>query len=536
MVAGVARMPTPLLNIALDLSANLAEQDRYDRLVAAIRRIIPCDAAALLQLVGDELVPVASVGLLPDVRGRHFRVSEHPRLARILSSEGPVRFTGADLPDPFDGIIAAEDPVHGGVSASVVDLRVHACLGCVLRVEDEIIGALTFDALNPSAFDQVADDTVATLAALAGAAMRTANLITALEESCRRKGLEAEQLRGEVRLRGGGAIIGHSPGVAALRDEIVMCASSQLTVLITGETGVGKELVARGLHQRSDRASRPLVYVNCAALPGSIAESELFGHIRGAFTGATDARPGRFEVADKGTIFLDEIGELPASVQPKLLRVLQSGELQRVGADRTLNVDVRVVAATNRNLAEEVRLGLFRADLYHRLQVFPIHVPPLRERREDIALLAGFFLDQSRTQLGLGPVHLDPRAREVLERYPWPGNVRELEHVMMRAALRASGGQRRIRVIVGTEHLGLQLRPDGPNGSVVDPGTPCGATIPEMSLGDAVDEFKRQRIRHAVTASSGNWAAAARNLGMDRGNLHRLSRRLALFEEKSQQN
>jgi anaerobic nitric oxide reductase transcription regulator len=197
-------------------------------------------------------------------------------------------------------------------------------------------------------------------------------------------------------------MVGASPALQRLLEETAMVAGSEMTVLITGETGVGKERVAQQLHELSRRREEALIHVNCAALPESIAESELFGHVAGAFTGAARDRAGKFEVADGGTLFLDEIGELPLTLQPKLLRALQSGEIQRVGSDRVHRVNVRVVAATNRDLQREVERGRFRADLYHRLAVFPLRVPPLRERREDVPLLAAHFADLARRGWGSG--------------------------------------------------------------------------------------------------------------------------------------
>lgn len=214
-------------------------------------------------------------------------------------------------------------------------------------------------------------------------------------------------------------------------------AGSDLNVLISGETGTGKELVAKAIHEGSPRAVNPLVYLNCAALPETVAESELFGHVKGAFTGAISNRSGKFEMADNGTLFLDEIGELSLALQAKLLRVLQYGDIQRVGDDRSLRVDVRVLAATNRDLREEVLAGNFRADLFHRLSVFPLSVPPLRERGEDVVLLAGYFCEQCRLRLGLSRVVLSPGARSHLLNYGWPGNVRELEHAIHRAVVLA---------------------------------------------------------------------------------------------------
>jgi transcriptional regulator with GAF, ATPase, and Fis domain len=212
-----------------------------------------------------------------------------------------------------------------------------------------------------------------------------------------------------------------------------------MTVLIMGETGTGKELVARAVHERSMRRERSLVKVNCSALPGELIESELFGHEKGAFTGATGRQVGRFELADGGTIFLDEVGDLPLKLQAKLLRVLQEGEFERLGSGRTIKVDVRVIAATNRNLVEAMGRGRFRADLYYRLNVYPIQLPALRERREDIGLLAEVFLGEASRRMGRRLDRVPGEVVEVLRRYEWPGNVRELQNVIERAAVVSTG-------------------------------------------------------------------------------------------------
>jgi anaerobic nitric oxide reductase transcription regulator len=261
-----------------------------------------------------------------------------------------------------------------------------------------------------------------------------------------------------------------------------------------------------------------------------LAESELFGHVKGAFTGAHDNRAGKFEVADGGTLFLDEIGELPLSIQPKLLRVLQSGEVQRVGSDRLLRVDVRVIAATNRDLSEEVRAGRFRGDLYYRLSVYPLHVPPLRERRDDIPLLSGHFLDLARARLGVGQLRLTPPAREALRNHDWPGNVRELEHTLLRAALRASEGRRHETIVIDAVHLGLDVSAIP---TTAEPGAPTAdelsaAALVSQPLRDAVDAFQAQLITRTIAECGDNWAEAARRLGLQRGNLHRLADRLGI--------
>ncbi len=511
-----------LLSIAIDLTAALAAEDRLSRLLEAVRRALPCDAVAVLGLSGDSLVPLATHGLAPEVLGRRFLRSEHPRLERVLAERAPIRFEAdSALPDPYDGLLLANPDATRDV---------HACLGCPLIAGEQVIGVLTADALDPGAFDRLDDRFLKLLGALAGATLHTARLIEALEGSSRHHREVADVLTRDAAARDGGCqLIGASAAMQRVRKEIELVAPSDFAALITGETGVGKELVARSIHQLSRRASRPLIHVNCAALPESVVESELFGHVRGAYTGASADRAGKFEIADGGTLFLDEIGELPLSVQPKLLRALQEGEIQRVGSDSLLRVDVRVVAATNRELAREVGAGRFRADLFHRLNMYPIHVPPLRERRVDIPLLAGFFLDLYRRRLGLGPVRLTEAARRALSAADWPGNVRELDHLLGRAVLRARAGSAgSAAIVLGPETLRLDDAAPAPASSAVD--DLAGGALPPraMSLRDAVEETKRALVRRALEESGGSWAAAARALGMERGNLHHLAARLGL--------
>ncbi len=510
-----------LVAISRDITSARSAEERNRNLLAGLRRVIPFDAAVILRLDGDALVPVASHGLSPAALAYRYVLREHPRLEIICRSPEPVRFPpDTALPDPFDGLLA-DDPR--------ATRRIHACLGCALRVGGELVGALTADAFEPQAFDGLDERLLAAAGALAAAEMHTAQLIAVLTRSAERQGLIARDLMRDALALQGGQIIGASPELARLRREIELVAQSDFTVLITGETGVGKELVARAVHGASRRRDQSLIYVNCAALPETLAEAELFGHVRGAFTGAGSDRPGKFEVADGGTLFLDEIGELPLGVQPKLLRVLQDGEIQRVGADRTISVDVRLLAATNRDLAEEVRARRFRADLYHRLNVYPLAVPPLREHRGDIALLAGHFCDLARRRLGLGPVRLTADALDALERYDWPGNVRELENVISRVVLKASATVRRGGpVILAAQHLRFELSGDSAPllGELAAPPARAPAHI---SLRDFVREQQRRFVQQALDDHRGNVAATARALGMDRGNLYRLARRLGLL-------
>jgi transcriptional regulator with GAF, ATPase, and Fis domain len=273
----------------------------------------------------------------------------------------------------------------------------------------------------------------------AAAAITTARAFAEIQTLKKRLELENEYLRDEVTSAVLGELVGRSPALEAVARQIELVAPTDATVLILGESGTGKELVAREIHRRSRRASKPLIKVNCAAVPRDLYESEFFGHARGAFTGALRDRVGRFELADGGTLFLDEIGEIPLELQAKLLRVLQEGELERVGEERTRKVDVRLIAASNRNLRAEVEAGRFRQDLYYRLSVFPVEVPPLRRRKEDIPLLAEHFLLLAARKLGRPMPRLTLAALQRLKQYDWPGNVRELQHVLERAVITSTG-------------------------------------------------------------------------------------------------
>lgn len=274
-------------------------------------------------------------------------------------------------------------------------------------------------------------------------AERTAELQKALGEvEALKNRLERENryLQNEISEQGHHReIVGSSAALQQALRQVDLVASADTTVLINGETGTGKELIARAIHERSPRRGRPLVKLNCSAISAGLVESELFGHMKGAFTGAADRRVGRFELADGGTLFLDEVSELPADTQTKLLRVLQEGEFEPVGSSKTLKIDVRVIAASNRDLQIDVANGRFRADLYYRLNVFPIHVPPLRARAEDIPALAQFFLERFARKLGKPLRRVDPETLAILQSYPWPGNIRDLQNTIERAAILSQG-------------------------------------------------------------------------------------------------
>jgi len=273
-----------------------------------------------------------------------------------------------------------------------------------------------------------------------------------------------------------------------------------------------------------------LIHLNCASLPENLAESEFFGHSKGAFTGAHTARQGKFQLADGGTLFLDEIGELPLAMQSKLLRVLQSGEVQTVGEDQSRYVDVRVIAATNRDLKQEVAAGRFRADLYHRLSVYPLHVAPLKERDNDVILLAGFFIEQTSKKLAIKQLKLSSDTQLLLRQYDWPGNVRELEHVISRAALKAKQQQWQQSIVtIEPEHCDIAK-------TAVAAPSPVAVNeqkTTRLSLKEATDAFSYQLIMQQLELHNLNWAATARSLSVDRANLVRLAKRLGISVKKS---
>jgi anaerobic nitric oxide reductase transcription regulator len=511
-----------LTTIVQDLSRHLSASDRYQRLLKAWRDTFPCDACVLLQLEGQTLVPRAASGLGADTLGRRFPIEQHPRLSRIVHATRPVRFdSDSSLPDPYDGLITTPQE----------HLYVHDCMGSVLCIDDKPWGVLTLDALTPGTFDKYDPEILQAFINTTEAAIKTAELINALENQVDQEHQINVALMDQQHSH---PMLGNSSAMATLGEEIELVAPSDLTVLIHGETGVGKELVAQRLHKLSKRAEHAMVTINCAALPESLVESELFGHEVGAFTGAIKARSGKFEIADGGTLFLDEVGELPLAVQSKLLRALQYGEIQRVGSEQSLKVDARIIAATNRNLQNEVLEGRFRADLYHRLVAFPLPIPALRERGNDVLLLAGHFLADQQRRLGVNSIRLSTEAELALLHYSWPGNVRELEHLLSRTALKSlSQSSHNERVVtIEVNELGLQPTVQKPliyDASPKTTGAVNSLTAREhLDLKAATEHFQLNYIRDCLERCDHNYSAAARHLGLDRSNFYRLSKRLGL--------
>src|SRR5436190_4193089 len=338
-------------------------------------------------------------------------------------------------------------------------------------------------------------------------------VLLALKNALEQVNLRRENERLRELVGGAPQMIGSSPAFARAVEQATMAARSDARVLLIGESGTGKELLASHIHQHSPFSSGPFVKVNCAAIPTELLESELFGHEKGSFTGATAARRGKFELADNGTIFLDEVGDLHGASQAKLLRVLQEGEFHRVGGEQTIKVAVGGVAATNRDLGAMVAQEKFREDLYYRLSVVPIRVPALRERPQDIRLLAEYFLEEFCARNNFRPKVLDDSVYAILEAYNWPGNARELRNVIERMAILSPGE------VLGRDSIPVEVRVQREAG-------------PKSSVQEARESAEREHILRALEEASWNVSGAARALGMERTNLHKRIRALGLSREK----
>lgn len=511
-----------LLDVAIEMVTGLSEKKRFDRLLDCLRNLIHCDAVVLMRYQGAFLVPLAARGLMPDVVGRHFKVEDHPRLAHLSRLDSPYRFpSDSTLPDPFDGVVLGKEG----------ELSIHACMGFPLFYQGKRIGLLTLDNLTPNAFDALPDRLLKLISGLAASAVHTAMMMELLETQAQSSRSAMNAMNDSLLEQ---PMIGESEVMNRLKLEISLVGATEYPVLIQGETGTGKDLVANALHRASPRQEEAFIQVNCAALSEQLIESELFGHVKGAFTGAERDREGKIQAADGGTLFLDEIGELPLSAQSKLLRVLQSGEVQTLGMDKVRQVNFRLVAATNRDLAQEVQEGRFREDLLHRLRVYPIQVPALRERTGDIQRLAGFFLEQARKRMGWEKARLELATLSVLSHYPWPGNVRELEHVISRACLMASVRAKGERVYaLLPEDLDIVSQQSEPRKAEPLSLATEPPVASDLSLKAATEAFQADLIRTLLREEQGNLAAVARRLEMDRGNLAKKANKLGVVIKKS---
>ena len=450
-----------------------------------------------------------------------------PIMTRVRGQQGP-----ANVPIPVTrsvfrkvvlertAVIAADAPVEVGHSESLMGAHIRSVIGVPLWKGDEILGVLQMDNRESIGVFTSADlDVCAVLAHHASLAVANARLVQRLRAADERLKKENAFLktREESRRVGKGQqeIIGHSVAMRALLDKLAKVVDTRVTVLIEGETGVGKELIAAAVHYGSRRRAQLFVTQNCAAMPDNLLESELFGHRKGSFTGAHEDKKGLFEIADGGTLFLDEASEMPLGLQSKLLRALQEGEIRPLGASHEKKVDVRIVAATNRNLEKEVAEGRFREDLYYRLNVFPIRVPPLRERREDIPVLAEHFLKRYSAELGKPAAGFSQQSMELLAAYDFPGNVRELQNEVQRLVIQIEGDG-----FVTPELLSQRIRQvEG----LVERIKPTKGTLKET-----MDQVERWLLVEALREHDNNKTATAKTLGITREGLHKKLRSFGL--------
>jgi transcriptional regulator with GAF, ATPase, and Fis domain len=472
-----------LLRISTVISAVRGEPELYRELLRVLRDILPAEAAAvIIRRDEGELEAAEAAGSLEVSRSL---------VRRVLTDRIGVLSQDVAASRTF----AADRNSLGGARSLL-------CAPIVLR--ETSLGAFYLVSPVRSAFDEDHLQLVTAAAHIAAIAIDNVRNLAAVER-------EAERLRGDLQLAHN--LVGSSPPMQRVYELLQRVARADTTVLVAGETGTGKELAARAIHLNSGRARRPFVAVNCAALAETLLESELFGHERGAFSGAIAQKKGRLELADSGTLFLDEVGELAPALQSKLLRALQEREFERVGGTRPIKVDIRLIAASNRNLADEVRAGRFREDLYFRLNVVRIEMPPLRERRSDIPSLARYFLTKYAHKAGRRVSGISESAIRSLEAYRWPGNVRELENAIERAV-----------VLGSTETV---LEEDLPE-DVMEAAIGPLAASSQASLHAAVLEAKRKAVVQALDSTNGNYTEAARALGVHPNYLHRLARNLGL--------
>ena len=406
-------------------------------------------------------------------------------------------------------VLAADARRDVGETASIMGAQIQSTIGVPLWQGDDIIGVLQVDNRDRSGIFRERDlDVLALVAQTASQAFQHARVHQRLQIAEEKERKENVYLKKREESRRQSAIIGESTPMKKLFEQLRKVVNTRVTVLIEGETGTGKELIASAVHYWSERREKLFVAQNCAAMPENLLESELFGHKKGSFTGATDDKKGLFELADQGTLFLDEVGEMPLNLQAKLLRALQEGEIRPVGAPKTIKVDTRIVAATNRDLEKEVAEGRFREDLYYRLKVFPIRVPPLRERHEDIPLIAAHFLRRYCQEFGRSINGFSQQSMEMLQAYKWPGNVRELENEVQRLVIQVDD-----QTFVQPEHLSPKIRQVE---NILDRVHPTKGTLKEM-----IEQVEKWVLLEALKEHGNNKSQTAKTLGITREGLHK---------------
>jgi len=490
----LARNLSALLKISRVVHAIRDLEELQAQLLDLIFEVVPAGRGAILlsEGVGQDFNSLYARTRQP---GQHQLVRVSRTIARHVMKEN-VAVLGVD--------IAASDALRGVESLAISDVRSLVCVP--LSVFDRVIGCIYLDSTTGA--NRFHEDHLQLMAAVAGVSA------VALDNARRAQWLEQENQRLTLEIRQEQNLVGEGTRMKEIFQFLARAGPTDSTVLIEGESGTGKELAARALHRNSHRSSKPFVAINCAAIPETLLETELFGHERGAFTGATSQKKGRFEVADGGVVFLDEIGELAPALQVKLLRVLQEREFDRIGGTHPIKIDVRLIAATNRDLDEAVRKGEFRQDLYYRLAVVKLKMPPLRERREDIPMLTRHFVQKNAMRCKVKAKPLSREAMAALVNYEWPGNVRELENAVERALVMGS-----------SDMILLEDLPE----TLLEQEPP--EEMHEGRYHASVKALKKQLILNAVEQTRGNYVDAAGILGVHPNYLHRLIRNLGMKDE-----
>jgi transcriptional regulator with GAF, ATPase, and Fis domain len=493
-------------------SQEQAVEELFRRGLEWVSRLAEYDVATLFVLEGDALVAKAARGPLADerVRAHRLELGDFPSIRAALEARRARAFREEDHAhgdgDPFDGLL---DLPHG-----------HACMVVPLCAGEHRLGVLTLDRARCEPYPPEVVNLVEVYGQILAVALQSARERAAFERLHEREHAHAKLL--ESQLAGSGPVLDDSlsPGVRELARRARQVAETHTPVLILGETGTGKERLARAIHAWSARAEQAFVTLNCAAIPAGLLESELFGHVKGAFTGATRDRPGRFQMAHGGTLLLDEIGELPVELQAKLLRALQEGRFEPVGGDRPVRVDVRILAATHVDLPRAIAERRFREDLYYRLSVFPLTLPSLRERLEDLPRLCEALLGEQAARTGRRGVRVSPEGLAHLRAYAWPGNVRELANVLERATILAPGR------MLGPEVLDLPAAP-----RAVSAPVPAPAPTTPGSAVATLDDVQRAHIRQVLDLTGGRLygpQGAARLLGLKPSTLQSRMQKLGL--------